>query len=61
MIRSLICFAPELVDNEQARAERFVKGLKDEIKGFVRALKPSTQAEALCLTMDMSIQKDEVQ
>ena len=38
MIRSLICChvsSLELVDNEQARAERFVRGLKDEIRGFV--------------------------
>ena len=53
-------FAPELVGNEQARAERFVKGLSDEIRGFVRALKPTTQAEALCLAVDMSIGKDKV-
>ena len=52
-------FAPELVGNEQARAERFVKGLSDEIRGFVRALKPTTQAEALRLAVDMSIGKDE--
>ncbi|XP_031744116.1 uncharacterized protein LOC116404788 [Cucumis sativus] len=54
-------FAPELVSNEQARADRFVKGLRDEIRGFVRALKPTTQAEALRLAVDMSIGKDERQ
>ena len=53
-------FAPELVGNEQARADRFVKGLRDEIRGFVRALKPTTQAEALRLAVDMSIGKDEI-
>ena len=53
-------FAPELVGNEQARADRFVKGLRDEIRDFVRALKPTTQAEALRLAVDMSIGKDEI-
>ena len=28
-------FVYELVDNEQARAKRFVRGLNDEIRGFV--------------------------
>ena len=56
----LSCFAPELVGNEQARAQRFVRGLRDEIRGFVGALNPTTQAEALCLAVDMSIGKDEV-
>ena len=56
----MLRFAPELVGNEQTIAERFVKGLRDEIRGFVRALKPTTQAEALHLAVDMSIGKDEV-
>ena len=39
----------------------FVRGLRNGIKGFVQAFKPSTQTEALCLAVDMSTQGDDVQ
>lgn len=38
----LSCFAHELVDTKLATAERFVKGLRNDIQGFVRAFKPAT-------------------
>ncbi|TYK13626.1 gag-protease polyprotein [Cucumis melo var. makuwa] len=38
---------------------RFVKDLKKDLQGFVRAFKPTTQAEALCLTVDMSAHEDD--
>ena len=49
------CFTPELLDTEQARVERFVKSLKDDIRDFVQVFKPSTQVEALRRVVDMSI------
>lgn len=54
-------FASKLVDTEQARSERFVGGLKNEIEGFVRAFKPANLAEALRLVVDLSIQGDDIQ
>ncbi|KAA0045959.1 gag-protease polyprotein [Cucumis melo var. makuwa] len=39
--------------------KRFVKDLKKDLQGFVQAFKPTTQAEALCLTVDMSAHEDD--
>lgn len=50
-------FAPELVEIEVARIDRFVRGLRMDLQGFVRAFRPATQAEALHLVVDMSIHK----
>lgn len=55
----LSLFAPELVETEAARAQRFVWGLKNDLRGFVRALKPATQTEALRIAMDLSAHKDD--
>lgn len=54
-------FTSKLVDTEQARSERFVGGLKNEIEGFVRAFKPANLVEALRLAVDLSIQGDDIQ
>ncbi|KAA0045933.1 gag-protease polyprotein [Cucumis melo var. makuwa] len=43
-----------------AKAERFVRGLNNEIKGFMWAFKEATQTEALCLAVDMGIQGDDI-
>lgn len=48
-------FAPQLVEIEVARVDRFVRGLRMDLQGFVRAFRPATQAEALHLVVDMSI------
>ena len=55
------CFASELVDVELSRVERFVRGLRNDIRGFVWAFKLATQVEALRLVVEMSTQEDDVQ
>ncbi|XP_038880159.1 uncharacterized protein LOC120071839 [Benincasa hispida] len=42
----LSCFAPDLVSTEAKRAERFVQGLRDEVRGIVQALEPPNYATA---------------
>lgn len=42
-------FAPELVKIEVDIANKFVRGLKLELQGFVRAFRPATQADPVCL------------
>ncbi|KAA0045483.1 gag-protease polyprotein [Cucumis melo var. makuwa] len=37
------------------KTEKFARGLKLDLQGFVRALKPTTHADALHLTLDMSL------
>lgn len=48
-------FASELVKIEADRAEKFVRGFKFELQGFVRAFRPTTQVEALRLIVDISM------
>ena len=48
-------FAPELVRTEAERADKFVRGLKSEIQGFVPVLRPTTQVDALHMAVDLSL------
>ncbi|KAL0536730.1 hypothetical protein IC582_025690 [Cucumis melo] len=50
-------FAPEMIATEAARADKFVRGLRLDIQGLVRAFRPATHADALRLTVDLSLQK----
>ncbi|KAA0046287.1 ty3-gypsy retrotransposon protein [Cucumis melo var. makuwa] len=53
----LSCFAPEMIAIEAARADKFVRGLRLDIQGLVRAFRPTTHADALRLAVDLSLQK----
>ncbi|KAL0537161.1 hypothetical protein IC582_026131 [Cucumis melo] len=48
-------FAPDVVRDEAARIEKFVRGLKLDLQGFVRAFKSTAHADALRLAVDMSL------
>ncbi|KAA0051012.1 hypothetical protein E5676_scaffold675G00890 [Cucumis melo var. makuwa] len=48
-------FAPDVVRDEAAMTEKFVRGLRLVLQGFVRAFKPTTHADALRLVVDMSL------
>ena len=48
-------FAPEVVKDEAARTEKFIRGLRLDLQGSIRALKPGTHADALRLALDMSL------
>ncbi|TYK29226.1 gag protease polyprotein [Cucumis melo var. makuwa] len=48
-------FAPDVVRDEAARTEKFVRGLRLDIQGIVRALRPATHADALRITLDLSL------
>ena len=48
-------FAPKLVRIKAERADKFVKGLKSEIQSFVRVLRPTIQANALRMAVDLSL------
>ncbi|KAL0556312.1 hypothetical protein IC582_004825 [Cucumis melo] len=50
-------FAPEMIATEAARADKFVRGLRLDIQGLVRAFRPATHADALRLAMDFSLQE----
>ncbi|TYK07894.1 ty3-gypsy retrotransposon protein [Cucumis melo var. makuwa] len=50
-------FALEMIATEAARADKFVRGLKLDIQGLVRAFRPATHADALRLTVDLSLQE----
>ncbi|TYJ97124.1 gag protease polyprotein [Cucumis melo var. makuwa] len=39
------------------QADKFVRGLRLDIQGLVRAFRPATHADALCLTVDLSLQE----
>ncbi|KAA0066911.1 gag protease polyprotein [Cucumis melo var. makuwa] len=51
----LSCFAFDVVKDEKARTEKFVRGLRLDLQGIVRALRPTTHVDALCLTLDLSL------
>ncbi|KAL0554344.1 hypothetical protein IC582_008263 [Cucumis melo] len=53
----LSSFAPEMIATEAARADKFVRGLRLDIQGLVRAFRPATHADALRLAVDLSLQK----
>ncbi|KAA0039056.1 gag protease polyprotein [Cucumis melo var. makuwa] len=50
-------FAPEMIATEATRADKFVRGLKLDIQGLVRAFRPATHADALRLAVDLSLQE----
>ncbi|KAL0544441.1 hypothetical protein IC582_019556 [Cucumis melo] len=50
-------FAPEMIATEAARADKFVRGLRLDIQGLVRAFRPATHADALRLAVDLSLQE----
>ncbi|KAL0549498.1 hypothetical protein IC582_013982 [Cucumis melo] len=50
-------FAPKVVRDEATRTEKFVRGLRLDLQGIVRALRPATHAAALRIALDLSLQK----
>ncbi|KAA0040946.1 gag-protease polyprotein [Cucumis melo var. makuwa] len=48
-------FFVNVVKDEAARTEKFIKGLRLGLQGFIRALRPATHADALRLALDMSL------
>ncbi|KAL0534150.1 hypothetical protein IC582_028434 [Cucumis melo] len=50
-------FALEMIATEAARADKFVRGLRLDIQGLVRAFRPATHADALRLAVDLSLQE----
>ncbi|KAA0051715.1 pol protein [Cucumis melo var. makuwa] len=46
-----------MIATEAARADKFVRGLRLDIQGFVRAFRPATPADALRLAVDLSLQE----
>ncbi|KAL0554265.1 hypothetical protein IC582_008182 [Cucumis melo] len=50
-------FAPEMIATEAARADKFVRGLRLDIQGLVRAFRPATHADALRLAVDLILQE----
>ncbi|KAL4011208.1 hypothetical protein IC575_028257 [Cucumis melo] len=50
-------FAPDVVKDEEARTEKFVRGLRLDLQGIVRALRPTTHVDALRLALDLSMHK----
>ncbi|KAL0561657.1 hypothetical protein IC582_002097 [Cucumis melo] len=50
-------FIPKMIATEAARADKFVRGLRLDIKGLVRAFRPATHVDALRLAVDLSLQE----
>ncbi|KAL4013253.1 hypothetical protein IC575_025415 [Cucumis melo] len=50
-------FAHEMIATEAARADKFVRGLRLDIQGLVRAFRPVTHADVLRLAVDHSLQE----
>ncbi|TYK29801.1 gag protease polyprotein [Cucumis melo var. makuwa] len=50
-------FASEMIATETARADKFVRGLRQDIQGLVRAFRLVTHVEALRLAVDLSLQE----
>ncbi|KAA0066170.1 gag-protease polyprotein [Cucumis melo var. makuwa] len=48
-------FAPDVVKDEEAKIEKFVRGLRLDFQGNVRALRPTTPADALRLALYLSL------
>ncbi|KAA0059244.1 pol protein [Cucumis melo var. makuwa] len=48
-------FSPDVLKDEEARTEKFVRGLRLDLQRIVRALRPTTHANALCLALDLSL------
>ncbi|KAL0544043.1 hypothetical protein IC582_019154 [Cucumis melo] len=53
----LSLFAPVMIATEAVRADKFVRGLRLDIQGLVRAFRPATHADALRLAVDLSLQE----
>ncbi|KAA0036538.1 pol protein [Cucumis melo var. makuwa] len=51
----LFRFAPDVVRDEAARTEKFIRGLRLDLQGIVRALQPATHADALRIALDLSL------
>ncbi|TYK30729.1 gag-protease polyprotein [Cucumis melo var. makuwa] len=50
-------FVPKMIATEAARADKFVRGLRLDIQGLVRAFRPATYVDALRLAVDLSLQE----
>ncbi|TYK13651.1 gag-protease polyprotein [Cucumis melo var. makuwa] len=51
-----VALAPfHAAQDEEARIEKFVRGLRLDLQGIVRALRPTTHADALRLALDLSL------
>ncbi|KAA0025367.1 gag protease polyprotein [Cucumis melo var. makuwa] len=50
-------FALEMIATEATIADKFVRGLRLDIQGLVRAFRPTTHADALRLAVDLNLQK----
>ncbi|KAL0556632.1 hypothetical protein IC582_005146 [Cucumis melo] len=50
-------FAPDMIATEAARADKFVRGIRLDIQGLVRAFRPATHADALRLAVDLSLKE----
>ncbi|KAA0040547.1 pol protein [Cucumis melo var. makuwa] len=48
-------FASDVVRDKAARMEKFVRGLRLDLQGIVRALRPATHADALRIALDLSL------
>ncbi|TYK29817.1 ty3-gypsy retrotransposon protein [Cucumis melo var. makuwa] len=48
-------FAPDVVRDEDARTEKFVRGLRLDLQGILRARRPATHADALRIALDLSL------
>ncbi|TYK19665.1 gag-protease polyprotein [Cucumis melo var. makuwa] len=48
-------FSHDVVRDEVARTEKFVRGLRLDLQGFARAFRPTTHADALHLAVGMSL------
>ncbi|KAL4014334.1 hypothetical protein IC575_026536 [Cucumis melo] len=53
----LSCFASEMIATEAAKADKFVRGLRLDIQGLVRAFRPAIHADTLRLAVDLSLQE----
>ncbi|KAA0052288.1 hypothetical protein E5676_scaffold113G001050 [Cucumis melo var. makuwa] len=51
----LSCFAPDVMKDKEARTKKFIKGLRLDLQGIVRALRPTTHTDALRLALDLSL------
>ncbi|KAL4021042.1 hypothetical protein IC575_019831 [Cucumis melo] len=48
-------FAPDVVRDEDARTKKFVRGLRLDLQGILRALRPTTPVDALRIALDSSL------
>ncbi|KAA0046142.1 gag-protease polyprotein [Cucumis melo var. makuwa] len=48
-------FIADVLKDEEARTEKFIRGLRLDLQVIVRALRPTTHANALRLALDLSL------